>query len=77
MRTLICCVVLGAMVLFAGCANQESEPAPETAPAAEASVDEQPVASEDFESGEPKGAVQEGVDETDTEPAAEDEGEDG
>jgi hypothetical protein len=64
------------MVLFAGCAEQDSEPAPETAPAAEAAVDEQPVASEDFETGEPKGVVHEGEDETDTEPAPEDEGED-
>ena len=73
MRTLICCAVVGALLLCAGCANQESEPAPDAAPAAEASVDEQPVASEDFESGEATGVVHEGEDESDTEPAPEDE----
>lgn len=77
MRTLICCAVVGALVVCAGCAKQETtEPASETAPAAEASVDEQPMASEDFETGEAKGVVDEGEAVTETEPEDGDEGED-
>lgn len=60
MRILICCVIAVAVVLFTGCANQEAEPTPETPNAPEAAVDPEPIATEDFETGEAEGAVEEG-----------------
>jgi len=57
MRLIICCVVVLSLVLCAGCAKQEPAPA-EQAPTEQApAVDEEPIASEDFESGEAEGVV--------------------
>ena len=64
MRILICCVIVLALVLVTGCAKQETKPAPDAASAPEAPADPQPIASEDFESGEADGAVHEGEDDT-------------
>lgn len=68
MRPLISVVIVLALVALAGCSDQP-EPAPEQPKAEEAQTDPQPIASEDFESGTPEGAVQ-----GDDESAEDDEG---
>lgn len=58
MRFIICSVVVLSLVLCAGCANQEPAPADQPAPAVEApAVDADPIAAEDFESGEAEGVM--------------------
>jgi hypothetical protein len=52
MRLLISIVVAAAVGCLLGCAKQDSEPAEQPQPAAEAEMDAQPIASEDFESGD-------------------------
>jgi len=52
MRLLLSIVVAAAVGCLLGCAKQQSEPADQTQPAAETEMDSQPIASEDFESGE-------------------------
>lgn len=56
MRFIILSVVVLSLVLCAGCAKQESAPADQPAPAVEApAADADPIAAEDFESGEAEG----------------------
>jgi len=58
MRFIICFVIVVSLVLCAGCAKQEPAPADQPAPAAEApAADADPIAAEDFESGEVEGVV--------------------
>lgn len=52
MRLLISIVVASALSFVLGCAKQETVPAEQPQPAAETEMDAQPIASEDFESGE-------------------------
>ena len=64
MRILTYCLIAVALVLFIGCAKQEAQPAPDASDAPGAAADPQPISSEDFESGEADGVVQEDQDDT-------------
>ena len=59
MRLMICVLVTIALVLCLGCAKQETAPAePETASSEAPQTDADPIASEDFESGEIDGTME-------------------
>jgi len=59
MRALICVAVVVALVFVVGCAKTDTPPAEQGQSPSETQADPQPIASEDFESGEAPGAVQE------------------
>ena len=62
MRFLISIVVAVALVGLIGCAKQETAKADQPQSAPESQADAQPIASEDFESGDAKGMVEENGD---------------
>ncbi len=64
MRIIICLAVVAALLGLTGCAKHEPAPADPAPSQPEASVEPQPIASEDFESGEAEGVVESG-DQTD------------
>jgi hypothetical protein len=57
MRPLICLAIVCALVGLAGCGNQAAEQAEESQAPAAAQEDAQPIASEDFESGDTEHVV--------------------
>lgn len=63
MRILTSIVIVTALVLCLGCAKKESAPVEEVAAPAEAQVDAEPIAEEDFEAGDVGDAMTVGDDE--------------
>ena len=61
MKKALCVTVLVALVGLTACAPNEPAPVEEPQPQAETQPEDQPVSTEDFESGEAKGGVHEGV----------------
>lgn len=67
MRLTILLFIATALVLNAGCAKHETEPADQTPAATEAAQsDAEPITSEDFESGEVEGSMEVGANDEET-----------
>lgn len=58
MRSIICLAVVLALMGLTGCAKNQATPSDQTPQESEASAEPQPIASEDFESGETGGMVE-------------------
>lgn len=62
MRSIICVSGLVAMIVLAGCGQQDATPTTDPVAHDEKQTDQGPISEEDFESGEAKDAVQSGAD---------------
>ena len=71
MRSIICVVIVVALVGLMGCAKQDSAPADQP----EAQTESQPISNEDFESGDAEGLVEESEDVVEESPEGGDQGE--